>query len=598
MGVFKCKICGGSIEFAENSTIGICDSCGTKQTLPKLSNERVANLYDIASHFRRNNEFDKATRIYEQILEENTDDAEVYWSLVLCHYGIEYVEEPLTHKRVPTVNRTQFTSIFDDDNYQMALKYGDAYQCDLYVKEAEKINEIQKEILEISLKEKPFDIFICYKETDEKGRRTPDSVLANDLYYQLTQAGYKVFFSRITLEDKLGTAYEPYIFAALNSAKVMVVIGTKPEYFNSAWVKNEWSRYLLLVRDSKGKKVLIPAYKGMDPYDLPIEFSHLQAQDLDRLGFMQDLLRGIRKIIKPETAQEPVAMNSGINVHALVRRIFMFIDDSEWSNANEYCERVLDQEPENVQAYLGKLLVDKKVRSIEELRNCELPFDDDSNYKKIERFGSYELVEKLKSTNKMIRERNEEERCRRIYVKAKEYVKEAVFSKQVHVATEMFESIRGYKNSGQLADACRQREFMIQNVERKYSEGLRKEGEGARLAQLFAETKSIETAANAIEYYEKAVEDYRVIQGWNNIQQRIAALENIITLIEDKAKEERAKRKKRRLRLTAVISIIVIWVALWISLIKHNIVNPGEGVVIMVVVIFFGIVVKQLSARC
>ena len=139
---------------------------------------------------------------------------------------------------------------------------------------------------------------------------------------------------------------------------------------------------------------------------------------------------------------------------------------------------------------------------------------------------------------------------------------------------------------------------MIQNVERKYSEGLRKESEGARLAQLFAETKSIETAANAIEYYEKAVEDYRVIQGWNNIQQRIAALENIITLIEEKAKEERAKRKKRRLRLTAVISIIVIWVALWISLIKNNIVNPGEGVVIMVVVIFFGIVVKQLSARC
>ena len=43
--------------------------------------------------------------------------------------------------------------------------------------------------------------------------------LANDLYHQLTQEGFKVFFSRITLEDKLGTAYEPYIFAALNSVK-------------------------------------------------------------------------------------------------------------------------------------------------------------------------------------------------------------------------------------------------------------------------------------------------------------------------------------------------------------------------------------------
>ncbi|MBD4337184.1 TIR domain-containing protein, partial [Xanthomonas citri pv. citri] len=79
--------------------------------------------------------------------------------------------------------------------------------------------------------EDPFDVFICYKESDSSGRRTPDSVLANDLYHQLTAAGFKVFFARITLEDKLGTAYEPYIFAALNSAKVMVVLGTRAEYF-------------------------------------------------------------------------------------------------------------------------------------------------------------------------------------------------------------------------------------------------------------------------------------------------------------------------------------------------------------------------------
>ena len=110
---------------------------------------------------------------------------------------------------------------------------------------------------------------------------TPDSVLATDLYHQLTQEGFKVFFSRITLEDKLGIAYEPYIFAALNSAKVMVVLGTKPEYFNAVWVKNEWSRYLALIRGS-AKKVLIPAYRDMDPHDLPEEFSHLQAQDILR----------------------------------------------------------------------------------------------------------------------------------------------------------------------------------------------------------------------------------------------------------------------------------------------------------------------------
>ena len=225
MSIFKCKMCGGSLEIAAGTTVIECEYCGTRQTLPKLDGDKRANMYDRANHFRRNNEFDKAMGIYENILNEDNADAEAYWSLVLCRYGIEYVEDPASHKRIPTVNRAQFTSIFDDDNYKSALQYADSYQRALYEEEAKAINEIQKGILAISGKEEPFDIFICYKETDNNGRRTPDSVLAQDLYYQLKQEGFKVFFARITLEDKLGSAYEPYIFAALNSAKVMVVLG-------------------------------------------------------------------------------------------------------------------------------------------------------------------------------------------------------------------------------------------------------------------------------------------------------------------------------------------------------------------------------------
>ncbi len=307
MIVYKCKMCGGSLEFNEGDTTGVCAYCGTKQTLPKIDDERRANLYDRAGHYRRANEFDKAESLYEQILEEDTTDAEAYWSLVLCRYGIEYVEDPKTRKRVPTVNRVQYTSIYDDENYKAAIKNAYEAQRYIYEDEAKTINEIQKGILDISSKEEPFDVFISYKENDESThQRTQDSVMANDLYDQLTEKGYKVFFSRITLEDKLGTAYEPYIFAALNSAKVMVVIGSKLEYFNAPWVRNEWSRYLSVVKDSKGKKVLIPVYKDIDPYDLPAEFSHLQAQDMSKIGFMQDLIRGIGKVVAFDKRAEEV----------------------------------------------------------------------------------------------------------------------------------------------------------------------------------------------------------------------------------------------------------------------------------------------------
>ncbi len=63
MAVFKCKMCGGTLE-VNNETVAVCQYCGTKQTLPKLDDDRKANLYDRANHFRRNNEFDKAMGIY------------------------------------------------------------------------------------------------------------------------------------------------------------------------------------------------------------------------------------------------------------------------------------------------------------------------------------------------------------------------------------------------------------------------------------------------------------------------------------------------------------------------------------------------------
>ena len=455
-------MCGGTIEFSEGASVGVCDYCGTKQTLPRLDNDKKANLYDRANHFRRNNDFDKAMNIYEQILSEDSTDAEAYWSLVLCRYGIEYVEDPESHKRIPTVNRAQFTSVFDDDNYKSALQYADVYQRSIYEEEAKTINDIQKGILAISQKEEPFDVFICYKETDANGRRTQDSVLANDLYHQLTQEGFKVFFSRITLEDKLGMAYEPYIFAALNSAKVMVVLGTKPEHFNAVWVKNEWSRYLALVKNSGGKKILIPAYKDMDPYDLPEEFSHLQAQDMSKLGFMQDLIRGIKKIAQadaPKTTvvKETVISGGNANTAPLLKRAFMFLEDSDWKSADEYCEKVLDQDPECAEAYLGKLMAELKVSKKANLKNCAVPFDDKNNYKKAIRFGDNELVSLLNSYTEYIKERNENDRLCGIYNAAKSAMENAAGGEEALVnAAEKFSSISGFKDSKELAVRCRE----------------------------------------------------------------------------------------------------------------------------------------------
>ena len=531
MSIFKCKMCGGTIEFNEGDSIGVCDSCGTKQTLPRLDSDRKANLYDRANHFRRNNEFDKAMSIYENILNEDQTDAEAYWSIVLCRYGIEYVEDPATRKRVPTVNRAQFTSIFDDEDYKSALKNADALQRSIYEDEAKTINEIQKGILEISAKEEPFDVFICYKETDANGRRTPDSVLATDLYHQLTNEGFKVFFSRITLEDKLGTAYEPYIFAALNSAKAMVVLGTKPEHFNAVWVKNEWSRYLALIK-AGAKKTLIPAYRDMDPYDLPDEFSHLQAQDMSKLGFMQDLIRGIKKIVKTDepkqtTIRETVVQQTAqTNTAPLLRRAFMFLEDGEWDSADEYCEKVLDLDPENAEAYLGKLMAELHVRTRDTLKDQPQPFDDRNNYKKAYRFGDDKLKEKLSGDIAFINERNENTRLTGIYNNAVQAMIAASTESAYKSAAAAFKTIPGFKDADALADRCLE------------------QAEICRKDEIYQLARS-KMRGRSISDYESAIQSFRTIPGWKDADEQIFACQRRIEEIKEQQKKDKEEAERR-----------------------------------------------------
>lgn len=410
MAVLKCKMCGGTMEMT-NESVAVCEYCGTQQTVPTVQDSNLQGLFNRANALRIKCEFDKAEQLYEKIISADNTLAEAYWGLILCKYGIEYVEDPATFKRIPTCHRTSFDSIIADEDYNCAVDFADDASQKLYIAEAKEIDRLQKEILALSQKEEPYDVFICYKETDEDGKRTQDSVIANDIYYQLTQEGFKVFYAAITLEDKLGSAYEPCIFAALNSSKVMLAIGTKPEYFSAVWVKNEWSRFLKMMKKDRSK-LLIPCYRDMDAYELPDEFAHLQAQDMSKIGFINDVVRGIKKVIvkeesAPTVVQETVVTNNSVNITPLIERAYMFLEDGDWSSANEYCEKVLDQDPKYAQAYLGKLMAELKVSEKENLINCTLPFDEKNNYLKAIRFGDDELVSFLENCTTTIKERNE-----------------------------------------------------------------------------------------------------------------------------------------------------------------------------------------------
>ena len=461
MAVIKCKMCGGDLILTEGSTVAECEYCGTVQTVPNADDEKKLTLFARANRLRAACEFDKAAGLYESIAAEFPDEAEAYWGLILCKYGIEYVDDPATGKKIPTCHRSSFDSVMEDEAFEQVMEYSDINSRRVYREEAKFIEELRKNIIEVSGKEAPYDIFICYKETDPNGERTVDSVMAQEIYDKLTADGYRVFFSRITLEDKLGQEYEPYIFAALNSAKVMLSFGTDYEYYNAVWVMNEWSRFLKLMEKDKSK-YLIPCYKGIDAYDMPKEFARLQAQDMGKVGADQDLLRGIRKLLPKQEAKAetvivqqaaPVVMQQAAPANStapLLKRAFMFLEDGAWTSANEYCEKVLDLDPENAEAYLGKLMAELKVSIQENLKYCAQPFDGCDNYQKALRFAAPQLGDTLKGYITFINDRNTES----TYQAAIQMLQSADTEKACQAAADAFEKLEGYKDAETQAKRC------------------------------------------------------------------------------------------------------------------------------------------------
>jgi tetratricopeptide (TPR) repeat protein len=290
---------------------------------------------------------------------------------------------------IQACHRAQHKPILSDPDCLAAFEYApDSYSRELYEEEANVISEIQKNILAISRGEEPFDIFICCKEYAKDGSRTKDGLIAQDIYDRLTREGYRVFFSRATPEDKIGGAYEPYIFGALNSSKVMLVVGTAPEHFGAVWVKNEWSRYLALMKNDN-RKSLIPCYQDMDAYDLPEALLLLRSQDMNKTGYMQDLILGVKKALEePPQAAALVAAGAAVSsAEPLVRRAFIVLENEEWEKADELLERALDIDPENARAYIGKLMVELGVSREENLADQAESIADNENFQRALRFA-------------------------------------------------------------------------------------------------------------------------------------------------------------------------------------------------------------------
>ena len=532
----KCKMCGGVLTPVGKEKIITCAYCGTKQTLPCPDSERIAGLYEKADGYRRNLEFDKALALYEEILNEDSTDSECYWLALLCEFGIEYVEEAAGAKRIPTINRMQPVSVFDNANYKAALQYADEEQATIYKAEAEEINGIQKGILEISEREEPFDIFICYKETDEQGRRTLDSVLATDIYELLTKEGYKVFFSRVTLDDKIGVAYEPYIYAALQSAKIMIAVGTKKEHFNAIWVRNEWSRYLAMIK-SGAKKVLIPAYKDMDPYELPEEFAHLQAINMGELGFQQDMLRGIRKIFNDLSAEDRFVRGD------LMGRLYEGMEARDWEAVDECATQIIKSNPRCAEARVCRKLAIMGIFEGKDMEIWNLPGTEDNLLEKIKSGDTFYIDSLNTRLNNALPENVET-----VYAEAVDAYHQAQSEVDYMNCKQKFLPLKNYKDSAQY----------MQGIQNKLDQS-----ENRRKRERYNEHFKLAQSDNPRDL-KRAIAFFESVPGYLDADSKAEACRARLVVVEQladrKAKELEKKKKKEFLMSksgSALITIII-----------------------------------------
>ena len=398
----RCEICGGELQYSADGRAAKCLACGNEFWFKEEKSEALALALNRAGEKRRRNDFDSAIDEYRIVIGENPEDAEAHWGLVVSTYGIEYVEDYRTGKLIPTCRRAvPKESVLDNEDYKLAVKYAAPEQREKYEKQAQEIDRLQQEIKNKIDGEEDYDVFISFKSTDDD-RPTADRYIARRIYDELEKRGIKTFYSEETLRSRAFDDYEPIIFKALFSCKFFILVATNAAYIESAWVKNEWSRFRDRARDENLTNNCCAVFKNIKTSDLPA-FIRKQGVDLSKYpagGYEIELADNIsvrlgktkrqseadeiRKQIEEqrrafEESQKaleqklaaasqtesagPAAKGASATVRSLLLRAAQEREDGNFDKARDYYGKVLDADPENSDGWFGLFLCDNSAKA-------------------------------------------------------------------------------------------------------------------------------------------------------------------------------------------------------------------------------------------
>lgn len=295
MNISICNICGANYEYRNGRWK--CPACGAYK--PDELSPEEQTLLNIANQRLRVQDFSEAENLFDDIIQKYPRNPYAYWGRLLSRHHIKH-ERDYDGSMIPTCYAPEIDSVYQDKDAWKAIELSEGSTKKEFTEQIQYIEASRKEWIEKASKEKPYDIFISYKDSDDGGiNRTPDSVDAMEIYTHLKDQGYRVFYSRDSLREKPGEKYEPYINQAIATAKIMIVYSLSSEHIMSTWVKNEWTRYQKMIKEgSKRKESLLVVYKGFSPSELPTSLSTLQCMDASKMTFLGDLDNYVKSLLK------------------------------------------------------------------------------------------------------------------------------------------------------------------------------------------------------------------------------------------------------------------------------------------------------------
>lgn len=265
----------------------------------------------------------------------------------------------------------------------------------------------------------PYRVFISY-------RRATGDTMARFLYDRLKDDGYQPF---LDIEQMRSGRFNTQLYSRIAECDDFLLI-LSPGALDRCRNEDDWLRMEIL-EALRLRKNIVPYI--LRDFEFPGEPTRLQKmlggktlpREILDLRYYQGVAASqeyfdssyerLKSLLyyqpgspaPADSAQEPSSSVAPGNISALLDRAFMLIEDGEFIRANLCLEQVLNLDVQNVQAYLGKLLIEFRQHRPEHLAELKTPIDQSPNYQRIMQFGDPALQEQLRAYNRAIQARTD-----------------------------------------------------------------------------------------------------------------------------------------------------------------------------------------------